>query len=157
MRKTLAIILTLSLLMAGAAIAEEEEEYVELELLRVTAHQLNGRARPDKKSTVEVQFDYDDEVFPTGKWSADHKWVEVFGGEGGTVWCSVNYLTERKDVFTVYSLNPGKIRIRKYPGAGKVTGSVRKGQKLEIMQVVMGYGKCKRGWVDLSYFIEEEE
>ena len=153
MKKAILFVLLFSLLV-GFGAAEESEE---LRPMQIIANQLNGRARPSKKSMVEVVFDHDEKLSPTGKWSADHKWVEVFGGEGGTVWCSVNYLNERKDVFTVYSLNPGKIRIRKYPGAGKVTGSVRKGQKLEITQVVMGYGKCKRGWVDLSYFIEEEE
>ena len=133
-----------------------EEEGPDLNPLYIMANQLNGRARPNKKSTIEARFDHDDEVFPTGKWSADRQWVEVFGGETGTVWCSVDYLTERDEVFTVYSLNKGGIRIRSKPGAGKVTGTIRKEQRVEITQVVMGYGKCKKGWVDLSYFIEEE-
>jgi len=151
MKRALTVLLILSLF-AGVGAAEED-----LNAVHVTAHQLNGRVRPSKKSMVELVFDHNDSLSPTGKWSADHKWVEIIGGENGTVWCSVEYLSERDDVFTVYSLNPGKIRIRSQPGAGKVTGSVKKEQRIEITQVVMGYGRCKRGWVDLSYFIEEEQ
>ena len=149
MKRFLLVILLLSIIFGAAA--------EDLNDMHITAHQLNGRTRPSKKSMVEVVFDHNDTVSPTGKWSADHKWVEVIGGENGTVWCCVDYLSERDDVFTVYSLNPGKIRVRSQQGAGKVTGSVKKEQRIEITQVVMGYGRCKRGWVDLSYFIEEEE
>ena len=57
----------------------------------------------------------------------------------------------------VYTLWEEGIRIRSKPGKGRVTGRARKDQILEITQIVLGYGKCSRGWVDLSYFIEECE
>ena len=152
MQKRLILALLALTLIVGGCWAEDAENTP----LWVTANLLNGRAKPDKGSHVEARFDYGDRLTPTGRWSKNRKWVEVIGGESGTVWCDIRYLSEREDVFTVYSLNPGSIRARIRPGAGKITGKIKKGERIEITQVVLGYGLCKKGWVDLGYFIEEE-
>lgn len=64
---------------------------------------------------------------------------------------------QRREVIHVYTLWDEGIKIRSKPGEGKVTGIARKNQVLEITQVVMGYGRCDKGWVDLEYFIEDCE
>ena len=152
MKRVIAMILA-AVLLIGAAWAEEEQEPA---LLYVMAGSLFGRIRPGKNHAVIEEFDMGMELHPTGRMSKDHKWVEIETMENELCWCSVDYLTEREDVFHVYTLNDS-VKIRKAPGAGKVTGYARYEQVLEITQVVMGYGRCERGWVDLEYFIEDCE
>ena len=149
------VVLFFALFICETAFAEEEEE--EPVYLYVMAKSLNGRIRPGKRYQTIVEFEMDTPLVPTGRWSKDHMWVEVVSAENDYVWCNVNYLTERREVIHVYSLNSGRIKIRKAPGHGRVTGYAREGEVLEITQVVMGYGKCSKGWVDLSYFIEDCE
>lgn len=123
----------------------------------VTASQLNGRAFPTTKSRVEAFFDYGDLVEATGKWSDDHKWVEIKGGEGGTVWCMARYLTERTESFKAVNEGRKSVNIRKSPVEGKVVGKLKGGRMIKISQVVLGWGKCKSGWIDLEYLCEVEE
>lgn len=133
----------------------EEEDEICYNYLYVMSDSLRGRIRPGKKYHTVVEFDYGTPLTPTGRWSKDHQWLEIVSAENDLVWCSINYLTERKEVIHVFSLNDQRIAIRKCPGYGKVTGYVCKGQILEITQVIMGYGRCDKGWIDLSYFIED--
>ena len=138
--------------LSDLGLAEEQ-----LDKLYIMSKSLNGRIRPGKKYHAVVTFEYGIPLTPTGRWSRDHQWVEIETAENDLVWCNVNYLTERREVIHVYTLNDQKIAIRKSPGYGKVTGYAKKEQVLEITQVVMGYGRCSKGWVDLSYFIEDCE
>lgn len=115
---------------------------------------LNGRAAPRKKASIEAFFDFGDILVPTGYWSKDHKWVEVAGGETGTVWVYIQYVSERSH-YKVTNENNGTIKIRKWPVVGKVTGYVKHGQTIDIEQKVLNWGKTKHGWVDLDYFVEE--
>lgn len=153
MRKVFAVMLSL-LCLFSVGCAEEKEEPTPL---YVMTKSLNGRIRPGKKYQTVCEFELGTPLTPTGRMSEDHMWVEVVSAENDYVWCCVDYLTERKDVFHVYSLGEQPIKIRKRPGAGKVTGYAKCEQVLEITQVVMGYGRCSKGWVDLSYFIEDYE
>lgn len=105
---------------------------------------------------MEARFDYGDILEPTGVWSKDHKWIEVAGGETGTVWVSINYVSERTH-FQMKNEKHGKVKIRKWPVNGRVSGYVRKGQTITIEQVIFGWGKTKYGWVELAYLIEEED
>ena len=130
----------------------EDEEYAEL---YVTADVLNGRAWPSKKSKIEAVFDYGDRLKPTGRWNGE--WIEVEGGESGTVWVHYKYVSERILPFEVVNENNGKVKIRSKPGkSGKIKGYVKRGKTVEIDQVVLGWGHCSRGWVDLKYFSEGE-
>ncbi|MBO6270839.1 MAG: SH3 domain-containing protein [Clostridium sp.] len=124
--------------------------------MTVIASQLNGRAFPTTKSRQEALFDYGDVVNSTGKWSDDHKWIEIKGGEGGTVWCMAKYLTERMDCFTASNEGRRAVKIRKTPVDGKVIGYLKEGKTVEISQVILGWGKCKSGWIDLGYLCEVE-
>ena len=122
----------------------------------VTANRLNGRAMPRKKSHIEALFDYGDKLTATGKWSRDHKWIQVEGGEGGTVWVDIRYVSEIKQP-VIISTNISKLKIRKNPFNGKITGYLKYGKELEIDQIILGWGHCSKGWIDLEYcyFIEE--
>lgn len=117
---------------------------------------LNGRAAPRKKATVEARFDYGDKLELTGEWSADHKWVEAVGGETGTVWVSIRYISERKH-FTAKNVDYKEVKVRDWPINGKVHYKIKKGQTVEIEQVVLGWGKTRYGWVDLYYLEEVQE
>lgn len=122
----------------------------------VIASQLNGRAFPTKKAQIEARFDYGEVVTSTGRWSEDMKWVEIKGGDSGTCWCKADYLTERLHPFTVENEHKTKIKIRSLPN-GKARSYLGPGRTLKITQVVLGWGKSKRGWVDLEYLIELED
>ena len=125
--------------------------------LQVTASVLNGRAWPRKSAKVEAFWDDGDWVESTGKWSNDHQWVEIYGGEDGTVWCSIRYLTERPMPFKVQNEGRKSVKIRKTPVDGKVVGYLKSGQTTTITQVVLGWGKCKSGWIDIGYLVELED
>ena len=116
---------------------------------------LNGRAAPRKKSTIEARFDRGDILEATGEWSKDHKWIEVTGGETGTVWVYISYISERRHYYAK-NVNYRKVKIRKWPVVGKVTGYIRRGQVVDITQTVLGWGKTDKGWVDLFYLEEED-
>lgn len=140
-------------IVAGASCEEEEQE--KPALLYVMSDGLRGRIRPGKKFASVCVFDMWTPLEPTGRMSEDHLWVEIETAENDLVWCHIDYVTERREVIHVYTLWDEGVKIRQRPGYGKVTGTARKGQVLEITQVVMGYGKCSKGWVDLEYFIED--
>lgn len=147
------IILILSIF-AVRNMANADEERNDL---YVMTKSLNGRIRPGKRYQVVTSFELMTPLHPTGRFSSDRKWVEIETAENELVWCNIDYLTERMDIFHVYTLWDEGVKIRSKPGDGKVVGMARKNQVLEITQVVMGYGKCSKGWVDLSYFIEDCE
>ena len=101
MKRAIAMILAAVLLM-GTAWAEEETEPAPL---YVMAGRLFGRIRPGKNHAVIAEFDMGTKLKPTGRMSKDHKWIEIETMENELCWCSVDYLTEREDVFHVYTLN----------------------------------------------------
>ena len=119
--------------------------------LTVKAKLLNGRSAPRKKASKEAFFDFGDIVYATGEWSDDHKWIEVEGGETGTVWISIRYVTEKTGSFKAKNANYDKVKVRKWPEIGRVTHYIRRGQTVNITQVVLGWGRTRWGWVDLYY------
>ena len=122
-------------------------------VLYVTASQLYGRYTPKKNGIIEALFDKGDKVIATGEWSKDMLWVEVYGGECGTVWCKAEYLSEINEPVTMENTFGYKIKVRSKPGkSGKVKGYVKGYQKITVTQIVLGWGRTKKGWVDLSYF-----
>ena len=134
----------------GGALGEDEHTF-----MTVIASQLNGRAYPTTKSVQEAFFDYGDRIEATGKWSDDYQWVEVVGSESGTTWCKAQYLTERTESFTVINEGRKAVKIRKSPVDGKVVGYLKAGKTLKISQVILGWGKCQSGWIDLEYLCED--
>ena len=150
--KKLMVFLVILCMAFGFAAAEEE--IYETTTVYVTANQLNGRVSPRKTSPVEVTFDKYFDTTCYG-WSENHNWVEVQGGETGTVWVSYKYVTERLDDFTVCNDYGQKIKIREKP-YGKVIGYLKPGKELIIEQVLLGWGRSSRGWIDLYYVTEED-
>ncbi len=145
-------VIVLTVVALWPTITNGEEETVKL---FVTASQLNGRARPSKKATVEASFFKGDELKALG-WSRDQKWVEVEGGETGTVWVWWEYVDEQEEDISVWWNGYGsRVRIRKTP-EGRVCGYLKKDAEIEITQVVLGWGKSNRGWIDLSYLTKED-
>jgi len=152
MKKGFSGILAAVILAAGMAAGEGEWEP-----LQVTADLLNGRMWPTKKSSVQAVFDYGDVLEPTGNMSSDLEWLEVYGGETGTVWVKIRYVSERIMPYRVINEDYTRVKIRSKPSAdSRLRGYVKKGKTIEIDRVVLGWGHCKRGWVDLSYFVEVE-
>ena len=151
------LIIFLLLLFCPSSKAWNEDEIYQPRTLTVTTTLLNGRYRPDKHSTILAEYLLGDKIEPTGKWSKDHNWIEVNHSEVGLIWVNINYVSERMDIFTVYTLSDQKIKVRSSPVTGKVKKYIKKEQPIEISQVIMGYGRCEWGWVDLGYFIEDCE
>jgi len=124
--------------------------------LYVTATELNGRANPNKHARVECYFSYGESVETTGSVSRDGKWVEVYGGETGTVWCSIDYLSETNGNSEYVNISGGRVRIRKTPD-GKSVDWVKTNDTVTISRIVNGWGYIKnKGWVDLNYFSQIE-
>ena len=156
-KRRLAAMLIAAVMALGAFAAAEEPEEKEYAPLYVLADVLNGRSLPTKKAGIEARFDFSDQVQPTGRMSKDREWIEVIGGESGTVWVSSRYVSERFFEFTVTNENNGKVKIRSKIDGGKVRGYVKNGKSIEIDQVVLGWGHCRQGWVDLEYLIVEDD
>lgn len=123
----------------------------------VTAKLLNGRMTPSKGAMKTAFFDRGDILDLTGYWSEDHEWVEVYAGEAGACWVARAYINERTGPFTVINRDYNKVKIRKKPTEkSRAVGYLKQGRELQITQVLLGWGKCKQGWIDL-YYVEEED
>ena len=145
------VIIFILMVNMGIVHAEEEEEYL---TVYVTGSDVNARMSPNKQSGVMTVLEKGQNIEITGKWSKDHRWIEIHHPECGRLWCDYHYFTERQDTFTVETLWDEPVKIRKQVFNGRVTGYLRKGKTVEITQVILGWGKCKQGWIDMEYCIE---
>lgn len=121
----------------------------------VTASELNGREEPVMGSSVEAHFYRGDELEALGYQCG---WVEVVGGEPGTVWCKAEYLTEY-DVDAVYqNTSGGRVFIHRELGDDdtNVSRVVENGKSATVTRVLFGYGYIGKGWIDLN-FMELED
>lgn len=110
---------------------------------------LNGRARPDKHAPVEARFDNGEAVEAL---SIQNGWVEVIGGETGTVWCKAEYLSDsQSDSATYRNTSGGRVFVRNEP-SGKKTGRIDAGKKVTVSRQIGNWGYIGSGWVDLSFF-----
>lgn len=122
----------------------------------VTARLLNGRMTPSKGAMKTAFFDRGDVIELTGWWSDDRNWVEVYAGEAGACWVARPYISERTESFIVINQDYDKVKIRKKPSdKSRVSGYLKRGREIEITQVLLGWGKCRLGWIDL-YYVQEE-
>ena len=148
--------LVLQMMISVPSLGESDLGSEESTKLYVTANLLNGRANPRKTATIEARFDHGDDLEPTGDWSDDHHWIEVRGGETLTVWVYIDYVTERKTEFKAKNTKFKKVKIRSRPIDGKLQGYLKKGKTVTITRVVLGWGRCSKGWIDMSYLEEVE-
>lgn len=155
MKRIFAAVLA-TLLLFGAASAYDDTN-IEGHFATVTVKLLNGRMTPNKGAMKTAFFDKGDTVELTGRWSNDHDWVEVIAGEAGTCWVARQYVNEIDEPFMVYNRDYKAVKIRKKPSdKSKVTGYLKKGREIQIDKVILGWGKCDLGWIDL-YYVEEED
>ncbi len=156
MKRILCLLLCLLTLIPSVCIAADDSN-MEGHTVTVTAKLLNGRMNPSKGAMKTAFFDRGDTIELTGYWSDDHEWVEVYAGEAGACWVAKQYVTERTGSFTVINNDYSKVKIRKKPTEkSKTTGYLRQGKEIEITQVILGWGRCKLGWIDL-YYVQEED
>lgn len=120
------------------------------------ADKLNGRYTPNIKSERGMILYYSDEVEALKL--NDNGWVEIIGGESGTVWCKAEFLSVSIEPREWKNISNGSVNIRKAPSLeAKICGRVKKGRIMRITAEVLGWGYIKdQGWVDLNYFALEE-
>lgn len=151
----MAVIFAVALFLSNFAYSEGiyDEEFVDVPMY-VVADELNLRTGPNKHSYAVAMAMDGDILHTAGEWSDNYRWIKVFHSEYGWLWCNYKYVTERTDEFYVETLWDTPIKIRNEAVTGRVTGYLRKGKQLKITQVVLGWGKSRQGWIDLSYCIE---
>lgn len=113
---------------------------------------LNGRSRPSTSSQVEMRIPPGEAVEAV---SYSNGWVEIVGGETGTVWCKAEYLSSTLEPVSFRNTSGGRVFLRDCIGGVK-KGSVRANKTIVVIRQVFGWGYTGSGWVDLSYFTPEE-
>ena len=146
------MITLLSSLFTSAAMEELYEQ--DDNQVYVTTRLLNGRSKPRKTAKIEAIFDKGDTLCKTGNWSDDRHWIEVYGGESGTVWVYTDYISEISEPFIVQNIDYNQVKIRSKPIDGKVKGYLKRNKSVEILQVIDNWGRCSKGWIDLSLLEE---
>ena len=117
--------------------------------LVVTVDELNGRAEPTTKSNIEMRLYKDDEVTFV---SYDDGWVEIIGGETGTVFCKAEYLSEKDaNLGTYKNTSGGRVHVRDSI-EGKRISSIAANKNVEVSSIILNWGYIGNGWVDLEYF-----
>lgn len=110
---------------------------------------LNGRAKPSIKSSVEMRIPDGEAVEAV---SYNGGWVEVLGGETGTVWCKAEYLSSTQEATKYRNASGGRVFVRDGIKGAK-TGSVVPANKVvNVTREIEGWGYIGTGWVDLKFF-----
>lgn len=122
--------------------------------LYVKAKLLNGRSEPKKNASIECRFDKDDSILATGNWSNDHHWIEVVGGETGTVWVYADYVSEYQSPVYIVNYDYKKLKIRSRPFDGKITGYLKRDKPVQAECIILGWAKTVKGWINMRY-VEE--
>lgn len=112
---------------------------------------LNGREHPNKHSAVTMRLYCGDEVEIVG---VKDGWIEIIGGESGTSFVDAHYVSETNEEFKATNTSGGRVRIRGDID-GKAIGYVKAGRTVTVTRVISGWGFIGSGWVDLTYFEEE--
>lgn len=113
---------------------------------------LNGRAAPSKSARVEAHFPNGEALEAV---SYHDGWVEVIGGETGTVWCSQKYLSSSQEARKYRNTSGGRVFVRDEINGRKTGLEVRSDKVVTIYRQIDGWGYIGTGWVDLTYFEEE--
>ena len=142
MKKIIIFILLFLTIVINSAMAESTT-------LIVTVDELNGRAEPTTKSSVEMRLYKDDEVTFV---SYNDGWVEIIGGETGTVFCKAEYLSEKDaNLGTYKNTSGGRVHVRENI-EGKRIDSIAANKNVEVSSIILNWGYIGNGWVDLQYF-----
>ncbi|MDD3212105.1 MAG: hypothetical protein PHY64_00400 [Eubacteriales bacterium] len=111
---------------------------------------LNGRAKPDAKSSIEARFQRGDTV---DVYEVEGSWARVAGGEDGTVWCCIDYLSDtapgtEPETCTVTA--NGRVRVRKTPD-GELVRWLQSGDSVQVQCRVDGWAYIGDGYVAEEY------
>lgn len=119
------------------------------------ADRLNGREKPTKNSGVGAYFEYGEELEVVGY---EGDWVEVVGGETGTVFVSAQYVASSLETTKYKNVSSGRVIVRDAPNGNKKKDYVKTKKTVTISAIIDDWGYIKnRGWVCLEYFEEVEE
>lgn len=110
---------------------------------------LNGRCAPSKNAEVTMKLFNGDELEIV---ALRGEWAEVVGGESGTSFCKIKYLSEIREPVSFTNTSGGRVRVRHNPVDGKTVGWIEAGKTVTVSKQILGWGYTKSGWVDLSYF-----
>lgn len=152
-RKTsfwLLFILAVSVLVVAAAscVASAEVLYV-----CTSGGDLNGRSRPHPHASVEMHIPNGDSVQAVSRVEG---WVEVVGGETGTVWCAQQYLSSSKEAAKYRNTSGGRVFVRDDVQGAKNGLAVSNNKVVTVQRQLSGWGFIGTGWVDLQYFSKED-
>lgn len=141
----LGILLVIDCLFPIGAFAYEETLYV-------IVTELNGQECPNTKCSVEARFERGEMLAPIQL--SNSGWVEVIGGETGTVWCKAEYVSESEVIRKWKNISGGSVNLRANPSLeARKVGRIKHGRTMRISAEVFGWGYIKdQGWVDLEYF-----
>lgn len=113
---------------------------------------LNGRAAPSKNADIEMRIPNGDIVEAV---SYSGGWVEVLGGETGTVWCKAEYLSSDQEAAEYRNLSGGRVFIRDGIEGAKTGLVVRANGIVAVTRQINGWGYIGKGWVNLKYFDQQ--
>lgn len=112
---------------------------------------LNGRSEPSIHAPVEMRIPNGEAVQSV---SSQNGWVEIVGGETGTVWCREEYLSSAPEASKFRNVSGGRVFVRDTVKGHKTGLEVPANKTVTVRIQRDGWGKVSSGWVDLSFFEE---
>lgn len=143
----LLIVVLLAIVLFFPSVGSSETMYV-----CTKGDDLNGRAAPDKNARIEARFSNGEAVEAVSYRSG---WVEVVGGETGTVWCSEKYLSSSQEAVKYRNTSGGRVFIREEIDGRKTGLEVRSDRVVTVRRQMNGWGYIGAGWIDLDFFEKE--
>lgn len=145
----IALVIVLAVLVAiKGSLAEEQPTQM---YVAVSAGSwLNGRYAPDQHSSVEARFQSGDTV---DVYEVSGDWARVAGGESGTVWCDIRYLSAtapggQPETCTVQA--DGRVRVRETPD-GALVRWLNDGDTVTVQCHIDGWAYIGDGYVQDQY------
>jgi len=127
-----------------------EEQPVTMYIAVSAGSWLNGRYAPNQHSSIEARFQSGDTV---DVYEVDGDWARVAGGESGTVWCDIRYLSAtvpggQPETCTIHS--DGRVRVRKTPD-GTLVRWLNDGDSVTVQCHINGWAYIGDGYVQEQY------
>lgn len=154
MKNKLDVLRILFVLVFGIAVTFFVFSSAEAEILYVCTNgdMLNGRSAPNKHAPIEAHFTNGQAVEAI---SYCDGWIEVVGGETGTVWCHQDYLSASKNASKYRNVSGGRVFVRDAIEGRKTGLEVVSNKVVTVHRQMDGWGYIGTGWVDLKFFKEE--
>lgn len=145
----IALVIVLAVLVAFKGSLAEEQP-VTMYVAVSAGSWLNGRYEPDTHSSVEARFQSGDTV---DVYEVSGDWARVAGGESGTVWCDIRYLSAtapggQPETCTVQA--DGRVRVRETPD-GALVRWLNDGDTVTVQCHIDGWAYIGDGYVQDRY------